>query len=139
MNYVFFGNNVPLAERLRKALGTGVIECITLLQMKNTLLPAEEMDYCVFIEKTDPTLNIPAIMHLHKTFQNIYIVLIAPEMTREEGEAAGIQIACALMTQMEDVVDGFYFMVPFNRAAMICRIIETYQQVQARREGEENA
>lgn len=72
MNYVFFGNNVPLAERLRKALGTGVIECITLLQMKNTLLPAEEMDYCVFIEKTDPTLNIPAIMHLHKTFQNIY-------------------------------------------------------------------
>ena len=23
MNYVFFGNNVPLAERLRKALGTG--------------------------------------------------------------------------------------------------------------------
>ena len=70
--------NVPLAERLRKALGTGVIECITLLQMKNTLLPAEEMDYCVFIEKTDPTLNIPAIMHLHKTFQNIYIVLIAP-------------------------------------------------------------
>ena len=52
MNYVFFGNNVPLAERLRKALGTGVIECITLLQMKNTLLPAEEMDYCVFIEKT---------------------------------------------------------------------------------------
>ena len=25
MNYVFFGNNVPLAERLRKALGTGVI------------------------------------------------------------------------------------------------------------------
>ena len=60
MNYVFFGNNVPLAERLRKALGTGVIECITLLQMKNTLLPAEEMDYCVFIEKTDPTLNIHA-------------------------------------------------------------------------------
>lgn len=42
MIYVFFGNNVPLAERLRKALGTGVIECITLLQMKNTLLPAEE-------------------------------------------------------------------------------------------------
>ena len=50
MNYVFFGNNVPLAERLRKALGTGVIECITLLQMKNTLLPAEEMDYCIHRE-----------------------------------------------------------------------------------------
>ena len=107
MNYVFFGNNVPLAERLRKALGTGVIECITLLQMKNTLLPAEEMDYCVFIEKTDPTLNIPAIMHLHKTFQNIYIVLIAPEMTREEKIAylqAGTDCVISESTSKEDLV-----------------------------------
>ena len=107
MNYVFFGNNVPLAERLRKALGTGVIECITLLQMKNTLLPAEEMDYCVFIEKTDPTLNIPAIMHLHKTFQNIYIVLIAPEMTREEKISylqAGTDCVISESTSKEDLV-----------------------------------
>ena len=107
MNYVFFGNNVPLAERLRKALGTGVIECITLLQMKNTLLPAEEMDYCVFIEKTDPTLNIPAITHLHKTFQNIYIVLIAPEMTREEKIAylqAGTDCVISESTSKEDLV-----------------------------------
>ena len=107
MNYVFFGNNVPLAERLRKALGTGVKECITLLQMKNTLLPAEEMDYCVFIEKTDPTLNIPAIMHLHKTFQNIYIVLIAPEMTREEKISylqAGTDCVISESTSKEDLV-----------------------------------
>ena len=107
MNYVFFGNDVPLAERLRKALGTGLIECITLLQMKNTLLPAEEMDYSVFVEKTDPTLNIPAITHLHKTFQNIYIVLIAPEMTREEKISylqAGTDCVISESTSKEDLV-----------------------------------
>ena len=75
--------------------------------MKNTLLPAEEMDYCVFIEKTDPTLNIPAIMHLHKTFQNIYIVLIAPEMTREEKISylqAGTDCVISESTSKEDLV-----------------------------------
>ncbi|MDD2952871.1 MAG: sugar transferase [Parabacteroides sp.] len=107
MNYVFFGNNVPLAERLRKALGTGVIECITLLQMRNTLLPAEEMDYCVFIEKTDPALNIPSITHLHNTFQYVYIVLIAPEMTREEKIAylqAGTDCVISESTSKEDLL-----------------------------------
>lgn len=74
---------------------------------ENTLLPAEEMDYCVFIEKTDPTLNIPAIMHLHKTFQNIYIVLIAPEMTREEKISylqAGTDCVISESTSKEDLV-----------------------------------
>lgn len=47
-----------------------------------------------------------------------------PQMTREEGEAAGIRCALELMDKMKDVVDGYYFMVPFNRASMICRIIE---------------
>ena len=73
MNYVFFGNNVPLAERLRKALGTGVIECITLLQMKTCFFPAEENGLLCIHEKTRSYVKlIPAIITLHKTFQNIY-------------------------------------------------------------------
>lgn len=46
-----------------------------------------------------------------------------PEMSRQEGEAVGIACALELIDQMKDVVDGYYFMVPFNRAEMICRII----------------
>ena len=47
----------------------------------------------------------------------------SPGMSREEGEAAGIACALELAGKMKNVVDGYYFMVPFNRASMICRII----------------
>ncbi|WP_366139698.1 sugar transferase [uncultured Parabacteroides sp.] len=107
MNYVFFGNNMSLANYLREALDTGVIECATLLQMENALLTVGEMEYCVFIEKKDPVLNIPTIKHLHKTFQYIYIVLIAPEMTREEKIAylqAGTDCVISESTSKEDLL-----------------------------------
>lgn len=107
MNYVFFGNNVPLADRLRNLLGTGVIECITFLQMKNTLLPLEGVDYCIFIEKTDPALNIPVITHLHKAFENLYIVLYVTDLTREEKLAylqAGTDCVISESTTKEDLL-----------------------------------
>lgn len=50
-----------------------------------------------------------------------------PDMSREEGEETGIACAIELIGQMKDVVDGYYFMVPFNRASMICKIIERMQ------------
>lgn len=47
----------------------------------------------------------------------------SPQMSRQEGEAAGIQCALELIEKMKNIVDGYYFMVPFNRAEMICKII----------------
>lgn len=51
------------------------------------------------------------------------VQLYRPDMDRAEGEAAGIACALKLAEKMQDVVDGFYFMVPFNRALMISKII----------------
>ena len=45
-------------------------------------------------------------------------------MSREEGEQVGITIALEIIAKLQDAADGYYFMVPFNRAAMICKIIE---------------
>lgn len=45
-------------------------------------------------------------------------------MSREEGEQAGIKIALEIITKLQDIADGYYFIVPFNRASMICKIIE---------------
>lgn len=107
MNYVFFGNNIPLANRLRDALGSEVIECITFLQMKNTLHDVEKLDYCVFIEKTEQAENLPTIALLHKTYQNIYIVLIAPPLTREEKVAylqSGTDCIISESTPKEDLL-----------------------------------
>ncbi len=46
------------------------------------------------------------------------------DMTREEAEAVARDISAEIAGQLYDVVDGFYFMTPFNRTGLICGIIE---------------
>ncbi len=46
------------------------------------------------------------------------------DMTREEGEQAGIELAKEMMALTEDFVDGYYFSFPFNRVSMLERILE---------------
>lgn len=46
------------------------------------------------------------------------------DMSREEAQAAGVRIAARIAEQLRDVADGYYFMVPFNRADMIAEILE---------------
>lgn len=45
------------------------------------------------------------------------------DMTREEGEQAGIQLAKEMMALTEDFADGYYFSFPFNRVSMLEQII----------------
>ncbi len=52
----------------------------------------------------------------------------SPAFSREEGEAVGIACALELIEIMKEVVDGYYFMVPFNRASMICKIISQMKE-----------
>ncbi len=46
-----------------------------------------------------------------------------PGMSRAQGEQTGIEIALEIAAKLCDVADGYYLMAPFNRAAMICRIM----------------
>lgn len=50
------------------------------------------------------------------------------DMSREEGEETGIQIALEIIENLSDVADGYYFMVPFNRASMICTIMKRMRE-----------
>lgn len=45
------------------------------------------------------------------------------DMTREEGEQAGIELAKEIIAQTRDFVDGYYFSFPFNRVHMLKEII----------------
>ena len=49
-------------------------------------------------------------------------------MSREEAQAVGVQIAEEIMKKLEDIADGYYFMVPFNRASMIAEILDGGQK-----------
>ena len=45
------------------------------------------------------------------------------DMTREEGEQAGIQLAKEMMAVTSDFADGYYFSFPFNRVSMLEKIL----------------
>lgn len=46
------------------------------------------------------------------------------DMTREEGEQAGINLAKDMMALTDDFADGYYFSFPFNRVSMLAKILE---------------
>lgn len=46
-----------------------------------------------------------------------------PEMSREEGENAGVEIARRVMKYTEEFVDGYYFSIPFNRVYLLDKIL----------------
>lgn len=46
------------------------------------------------------------------------------DMTREEGEQAGILLAKEMMALTDDFADGYYFSFPFNRVSMLEKILQ---------------
>jgi len=46
------------------------------------------------------------------------------DMSREEGEMAGISLAKEMMALTDDFADGYYFSFPFNRVSMLQKILE---------------
>jgi homocysteine S-methyltransferase len=53
-----------------------------------------------------------------------YLARFSPDMTREEGEEAGIAISAEIAEKIAAVTDGFYFIIPFNRVDVTKRLIE---------------
>lgn len=46
------------------------------------------------------------------------------DMTKEEGEQAGIELAREMITLVDDFADGYYFSFPFNRVHMLEKILK---------------
>ena len=51
------------------------------------------------------------------------LVRYREDMTREEGEQAGIELAKEMMALTDDFADGYYFSFPFNRVGMLEKIL----------------
>jgi homocysteine S-methyltransferase len=45
-----------------------------------------------------------------------------PEMTREEAEIVGAEVANEIIDMTKDFADGYYFMLPFNRVSLMDKI-----------------
>lgn len=84
MEYIFFGNNISLADRVRKAVQGNFFECITFNQLKRVLTDGKYIQFCVFIEKKSSAVDLPTISQLHKLYPAVYIMLISEPLDQEE-------------------------------------------------------
>lgn len=107
---VYSREDVERIAWLRGETGAKIIAGILpLVSYRNALFMANEM----------PGVKIP---------QEI-ISAYNPEMTREEAEETAISVSVCLAKDLEPVCDGYYFMTPFNRVELICRIIEKIRRI----------
>lgn len=106
---VYCDEDVERLAQLREMTGAKIMGGIMpLVSRKNALFIANEM----------PGMHVP---------QNI-LDAYQPKMTREEYEAVAVRISVEIAEKLAPVVDGFYFMTPFNRVGLICRIVEQIRQ-----------
>ena len=47
-----------------------------------------------------------------------------PDMSKEEAEIVGAQIAREMMELLDPIADGYYFMLPFNRVSLMDKILK---------------
>ena len=132
LNYNF-PNAEKVAERMEKKMAAGCsffltqpifsdedIERIKWLKERTKarilagILPPVSLKNALFIRNEMSGMNVPeeVLKQYHA------------DMTREEGEAAGARIAKHLMKKLSPFVDGYYFMLPFNRVSLIERIFD---------------
>lgn len=76
------------------------------------ILPPVSLRNALFIKNEMAGMDIP---------DNI-VDRYKENFTREEGELVGAEIAKELMKKLEPFVDGYYFMLPFNRVSLMEKI-----------------
>lgn len=106
MEYIFFGNNIPLAVHLRETLQCKISECITFKQIKSGLSDIGNVDFCVFIERQDMEIDLPTIRQLHKLYPSLYIILISEPLKKDDKIPylrAGVDCMISKNTSKEDL------------------------------------
>lgn len=95
------------------------IEFLKNLKKKNVkilggILPIVSYRNAQFLNNELPGVHIP----------EVYINRFHKDMSKEEAEEVGIEMAVEIGNKIKPYVDGIYFMTPFNRVQMIIKIIE---------------
>lgn len=78
------------------------------------IIPLVSYRNAVFLNNEIPGIHIP----------DKFVKMFSPEMSRQEAEDVGIDIAAEIIGKVKEHVDGIYLITPFNRTGMIARIIE---------------
>lgn len=77
------------------------------------ILPIVSYKNAQFLNNELPGVHIP----------DDYVKRFTMDMSKEEAEEVGIEMAVEIGNKIKPYVDGIYFMTPFNRVSMIVKII----------------
>lgn len=132
LNYNY-PNGEKVAERMEKKMAAGCSFFLTQPVFSDTdmerikwlkertgakilagILPPVSLKNASFIRNEMAGMNVP----------DEVLAMYRADMSREEGEAAGAEIAKTLMKKLDPFVDGYYFMLPFNRVSLLGRIFD---------------
>lgn len=102
---VFTDEGIERIRKIKESLDTKILcGIMPLVSYKNAL----------FIKNEVTGINVP---------QEI-VERYEPEMTKKEGEKVGICLAKELMEKLDAYVDGYYFLLPFNRTYLLHSILD---------------
>ncbi|MGN0480805.1 MAG: bifunctional homocysteine S-methyltransferase/methylenetetrahydrofolate reductase [Lachnospiraceae bacterium] len=100
---VFSDEDVDRLAQLREITGARIL-C--------GIMPFVSYKNATFMQNEFIGINVP----------DSIIAGFSPEMSRQEAEEAGAAIAGKIIKKVNDVCDGFYFMLPFNRVSLMEKI-----------------
>lgn len=125
-------------ERMKKKIAAGASYFLT-----QPVFSEEDIDRIRYIKQRVDTKLLCGIMPL-VNYRNASFIqneiagihvpdevvnAFSPDMTRAEGEAAGVAVAAQVMRKLADIADGYYFMLPFNRAHLVSMCLEQFSQL----------
>lgn len=85
MTYIFLGSNSSLISKLRDNLCCEIIQCSIFAKLHKALeCKGKGINFCIFIERKEPAMDIPTIAQVNKKYPYAHIFLISDSLTKEE-------------------------------------------------------
>ena len=106
---IYSDEEVEKLARMKRELDTKIL-C--------GIMPLVSYRNATFIKNEMPGIHVP----------DEIVEQYRPDMSRAEAEAVAVDISLAVIDKLKDIADGFYFMTPFNRVELICRIIDKMEK-----------
>lgn len=84
MEYIFFGNNTSISDRLQNNIDQNISVHQTFGQIRQVLSNSDVSSYCIFMEKDDVKTDVMIIREMHQLYTNIYIILFSEPLEKED-------------------------------------------------------
>jgi len=101
---IFDDETIEYLSKIKKPDGVKILAGI---------MPVVSYRNCQFLNNEVPGISIP----------EKYVNMFNPDMTKEEAQKTGIEIAVEIASRVKQFADGLYLMTPFNRVGMIAEIM----------------